>query len=53
MKVFYYILAILCLVFAVMTFVTKAGVQGFTGGILWLYMAFGNLSTGTELSLYD
>ncbi len=53
MKYFNYILAALCLVFAVSTFVTKTDVTWFTGGILWLYMAFGNLTNGIEASLND
>lgn len=53
MKVFFYIMAVLSLLFAVFTFVTKTDVAWFTGGVLWLYMALGNLKDGLEISQYD
>lgn len=46
MKAINYILAVTCLGFAVMTFITRTDVSWLTGGVLWLYMAMGNFAQG-------
>lgn len=51
MKVFNYVLAGLCLAMAVITFVTKADVAWFTGGLLWLIASMYNFTSGLEASL--